>query len=120
MRVAIAVLVASLFSTPAFAQAPASAPPQDPHEMTAGDGEFPRLRLSGFGDIDFARQDRATAAKNFSLGQFVLHITSQLSSRGTVFGELSFSARTDAGTGSPAAPGFNVEIERLIVRFDRS
>jgi hypothetical protein len=120
MRVAIAVLIACLFAAPAFAQNPPAAPPQDPHEMTAGDGEYPRLRLSGFGDIDFARQDRTTGARNFSLGQFVLHITSQLSSRVTVFGELSFSARADAGTGSPAAPGFNVEIERLIVRFDQS
>src|SRR5215469_5118416 len=33
---------------------------------------------------------------------------------------MTFTARTDAGTGSPAAPGFNPEVERLIVRYDAS
>jgi hypothetical protein len=38
----------------------------------------------------------------------------------TFFGEISFTARTDAGTGAPTAPGFNAEIERMAVRFDQS
>jgi hypothetical protein len=37
-----------------------------------------------------------------------------------VFGELTFTPRTDAGTGAPPAAGFNAEVERLIIRFDRS
>jgi hypothetical protein len=36
------------------------------------------------------------------------------------FGELSFTPRADAGTGTPAAPGFNAEVERVIIRFDYS
>jgi len=36
------------------------------------------------------------------------------------FGELSFTPRTDAGTGSPSATGFNAEVERVIIRFDQS
>lgn len=107
-------------AAPARAQDPSQTAAQDPHQMSGGEGEFPRLRLAGFGDIDFARQEHTEGPKNFSLGQFVLHLTSQMSSRVTFLGEISFTARTDAGTGTPPAPGYNVEIERMIVRFDRS
>jgi len=47
-------------------------------------------------------------------------MTSELSPRVTFFGEISFTARADAGTGNPAATGFNAEIERMILRFDES
>ena len=105
-------------AAPVFAQNP---PPPDPHEqMAQSEGEFPRLRIAGFGDIDFAAQPRSQGARGFTLGQFVLHLTSQLSPRVTFLGEISFSARSDAGTGTPPAPGFNAEIERLILRFDQS
>ncbi len=43
-----------------------------------------------------------------------------MSPRVTYFGELSFTARTDAGLGLPPAPGFNVEVERSLIRFDQS
>jgi hypothetical protein len=124
-RLAAALCLWSGLAAPAFAQgpstpAPVNAPPQDSHQMPMGEGEYPRLRLAGFGDVNFARVEHAEGPKNFSLGQFVLHLTSQLSSRVTVFGEISFSARTDAGTGTPPAAGFNTEIERLIIRFDHS
>src|SRR5204862_5228588 len=46
--------------------------------------------------------------------------SSALSSRVNYFGEISFAARIDAGTGSPPAAGFNVEIERSIIRYDQS
>jgi len=82
--------------------------------------QYPSLRISGFGDVSFNRTTSATEAKNFTLGQLALHMISQLSPRVTFFGEISFSPRTDAGTGSPAATGFNVEVERMILRFDRS
>ena len=85
-----------------------------------GDREAPSLRISGFGDINYSYTKTIEGARGFSLGQFALHLASDLSSRVTVFGELSFSARTDAGTGTPPATGFNAEIERLIVRFDHS
>jgi hypothetical protein len=104
----------------AWAQDPATTSAPDSHQMPTGEGEYPRFRLAGFGDINFSRQQHTDTSKNFSLGQFVLHMTSQLSSRVTFLGEISFSARSDAGTGGPPAPGFNVEIERMIVRFDRS
>jgi len=114
------IVAAVAMAQPAWAQDPATgAAPPDTHQMP-GEGEYPRLRIAGFGDINFAKQEHTEGAKGFSLGQFVLHMTSQLTSRVTFFGEISFTARTDAGTGTPPAPGFNVEIERMILRFDQS
>src|SRR5207244_12895665 len=83
-------------------------------------GEYPSLKLSGFGNIDFAAQNKSEGPRGFSEGQFVLHLVSALSARVHVFSELSLTPRADAGTGSPAAPGFNPEVERLIIRFDQS
>ncbi len=83
-------------------------------------GQYPSLKISGFGDINFGRTTNAADTKGFTLGQLALHMISQLSPRVTFFGEISFSPRTDAGTGSPAATGFNVEVERMILRFDHS
>jgi hypothetical protein len=101
--------------------------PQDAHaahpDQTASEppvAEYPSLRLSGFGDIDFAAQNKSEGPRGFSEGQFVLHLASALSPRVNVFGELSFTPRTDAGTGSPPATGFNAEVERVIIRFDHS
>jgi hypothetical protein len=45
-------------------------------------------------------------------------MSSALSPKVSAFGELSMTARADAGIGSPAASGFNIELERLIIRYD--
>jgi hypothetical protein len=84
--------------------------------------EYPSLRLSGFGNVDFAAQNKSEGPRGFNEGQFVLHLASALSPRVNFFGELSFTPRADAGTGSPApvATGFNAEVERVIIRFDQS
>jgi hypothetical protein len=91
---------------------------------------YPSLRISGFADVDFSASNlKAPAAgfgaqtllqtrSGFQEGQFVLHLSSALSPKVSVFGELSFTARSDAGVGAPAAPGFNPEVERIIVRYD--
>lgn len=91
---------------------------------------YPSLKLAGFADIDFSAtnlhganggfgaQTLLGAHSGFALGQTTLHMTSALSSKVSFFGEVTFSARTDAGVGSPAAPGFNPEVERLILRYD--
>ena len=79
--------------------------------------EFPSLRIAGFGDVNFGRTRRPEGPRNFVEGQLALHMASQLSPRVTFFGEISFTPRADAGTGSPAASGFNVEVERMIVRI---
>src|SRR5438876_9981660 len=82
--------------------------------------EYPTLHIAGFGDVNYVATKHLEGARGFSLGQFVLHMASELSPRVSVFGEISFSARADAGTGSPPATGFNAEVERVIVRFDHS
>jgi hypothetical protein len=97
---------------------------QEPHVMGQAappdQRQYPSLRLSGFGDVNFAATDKPEGARGFSLGQLALHMASELSPRVTFFGEVSFSARPDAGTGAPSATGFNVEVERMILRFDQS
>ncbi len=81
---------------------------------------YPSLKIAGFGDFNFSATDQRDSRNGFTEGQLVLHLSSALSPKTNVFGEVSFTARPDAGTGNPAAPGFNPEIERLIVRFDQS
>jgi hypothetical protein len=93
---------------------------------------FPSLKIAGFSDFNFAATDQHGPAPGFGAqtllqphsgfeeGQFVLHMTSALSQRVSFFGELSLTARTDAGTGTPPAAGFNAEVERAIIRFDQS
>jgi hypothetical protein len=91
---------------------------------------YPSLKISGFGDIDFSATDfHGTASgfggqtlvvphSGFEEGQFTLHLSSALSPKVTVFGELTLTPRNDAGTGTPAAAGFNPEVERIIIRYD--
>src|SRR5690348_17091523 len=108
-------------ATPSGAQSQGASrtPAMADMQMPAGD-TYPNLKIVGFGDVDYSDTKRPEGPQGFSLGQFVLHMTSALSPRVTFFGEISMTARADAGTGSPAATGFNVEVERMIVRFDKS
>src|SRR5579872_5176318 len=91
---------------------------------------YPSLKISGFGDIDFSATNLHSAATGFGAqtllsphsgfeeGQFTLHLSSALSPKVTMFGELTLTARSDAGTGTPPATGFNAEVERVIIRYD--
>ncbi|MBV9744978.1 MAG: hypothetical protein JO099_14540 [Acidobacteriia bacterium] len=91
---------------------------------------YPSLKIAGFADIDFSATDlhgpnggfQAQTLlgphSGFALGQTTLQFISALAPKVSFFGEMTFTARTDAGTGSPAAPGFNPEVERLILRYD--
>jgi hypothetical protein len=90
----------------------------------------PLLHIAGFGDFNFSATDLhgpnggfqpltlLSQHSGFSEGQLTLHLSSALSSKVSFFSELTFTARADAGTGTPAAPGFNAEVERLIIRYD--
>ncbi len=89
------------------------------HERPAG-SEYPSLHMVGFGDVNFSATNDSGSKSGFNEGQFVLHFSSALSAKVSFVGELSFTARSDAGTGSPPAPGFNPEVERAIIRFDQS
>jgi hypothetical protein len=123
---------------PAAAALPSSAPPvaasHVTHDTAPADESaqpvYPSLKISNFSDFDFSATNLHGSSGGFGAqtllgqhsgfqeGQFALHLSSALSPKVTVFGELSLTARADAGTGSPAAPGFNVEVERLIIRYD--
>ncbi len=121
----MAWLAVLLWAVPAAAgQGPSvSAPSVDQQHDAAQPTEshdYPSLHIAGFGDVDFSQTKQREGPQGFSLGQFVLHMTSELSPRVTFFGEISLTARTDAGTGSPPASGFNAEVERMILRFDES
>jgi hypothetical protein len=92
--------------------------------------QYPFLKIAGFADVDFSATNLHGASGGFGAqtllaqhsgfeeGQFVLHFTSALSPKVTVFSELSLTARSDAGTGATPAPGFNPEVERIIIRYD--
>ncbi len=110
VRAALVLLMVSL--GPANASAQHAALPSPPAADPAAH--------DGLGNVDFAAQRSSEGPRGFSEGQFVLHLASALSPRVNFFGELSFTPRADAGTGSPAATGFNAEVERIIIRFDHS
>jgi len=80
----------------------------------------PSLNLAGFSDFTFAATDQKGIPSGFSEGQFILHINSHLSSKVSFLGEISLTARSDAGTGTPPATGFNAEVERSIIRFEHN
>ena len=106
---------------PVVAETPVVHDTAHDHEMpTGGAASTPNLRIAGFSDLDFGATNQRGSKSGFSEGQFILHLSSALSSRVSYFGELSLTARTDAGTGTPPATGFNVEVERSIIRFDQS
>jgi hypothetical protein len=106
---------------------PAPQPPPGSHddhlaatEAAQGAPQSPLLKLSGFSDFNFSATDQHGTKSGFNEGQFTLHTASALSKKVSVFGELTLTARPDAGTGSPPATGFNAEVERIVIRYDQS
>ena len=91
---------------------------------------YPSLKISGFADVSFSATNLhgpsggfvastlMGAHSGFQEGQFTLHLSSALSPKVTVFGELTLTPRADAAIGTPPPPGFNPEVERIIVRYD--
>jgi len=65
------------------AQTPAPAPTHDEHQSSAR--EYPSLKISGFGDINFARTEHVEGPRGFFEGQLTLHMASELSARTTFF-----------------------------------
>ena len=105
-------------------------PPSPVTQSEATQPTYPALKISGFSDINFSASDLHGPSGGFGVasllsqhsgfeeGQFTLHLSSALSPKVTVFGELTLTARSDAGIGSPPPPGFNPEVERIIIRYD--
>ncbi|MBI3894401.1 MAG: hypothetical protein HY313_00575 [Acidobacteria bacterium] len=102
---------------PLSAQAPANTQGPIPEMQPT----YPSLRLAGFSDFNFSGADQRGSRSGFTEGQFALHLTSALSSKVNFFGEVTATARPDAGMGTPIpATGFNFEVERSIIRFEQS
>ncbi len=80
-----------------------------PAQAAEAQETYPNLHFRGFADVDFSATDAKGQPSGFNLGQFVLHVSSPLSKKVSVFGELSFTARPTQ---------YNVEVERTIVRYD--
>src|SRR5262245_51648696 len=100
---------------PRTAAAPAkpAAPPVETHahdqapapQLSPEQPTYPALKIAGFADVDFAATNLKGASggfgaqtllagrSGFALGQTTLHFMSPLSSRASVMGELSFTAR---------------------------
>ncbi|MBZ5617129.1 MAG: hypothetical protein LAQ69_00150 [Acidobacteriia bacterium] len=106
---------------------------QAPAPQTAGPETapvYPSLKIAGFSDLNFSATDLHSTATGFGAqtllsphsgfeeGQFTLHLSSALSPKVTMFGEVTLTARSDAGTGLPPAAGFNAEVERIMIRYD--
>src|SRR5881396_1489136 len=90
-------------------------------QVDTGQPQYPSLRMSGFTDINFSSaSDQKGTHSGISEGQFTMHLVSALAPKVNFFGELTLTARPDAGIGAPPATGFNAEVERSIIRFDQS
>jgi len=117
---------------PSMAQMPGMENPQPNNPVETPVPVYPSLRFAGFSDFDFEAADRGFTSPDrrgthsgFTEGQFTLHMTSVLSQKVSFFGEVTFSARNDAGTAPPGSPpgshlepGFNAEIERSIISYN--
>jgi len=107
------------------AKAPAAVKPaaamagmEMPHPESQNQPSGPNLKIAGFSDFNFSASDVPGSKSGFNEGQFILHLNSNLSSRISFMGEVSLTARADAGTGVPQATGFNTEVERSIIRYE--
>jgi hypothetical protein len=87
--------------------APAPAPTDMMHDMNAGG--LPGMQFRGFSDIRFSAYDHHTAPNTFGLGQFNLFITSRLSDKFSVLGELVVEAESNNSVG--------LDLERLLLQY---
>jgi hypothetical protein len=111
-RVITASAVEPHAATPQDAPTPAPQAAHQEHEHTAplqDQATFPSLQIRGFGDVDFSATDQRGTTSGFTLGQFVLHISSPLSRKVTYFGEVSFTAQPSQ---------YSLEVERTLIRYD--
>jgi TolA-binding protein len=78
----------------------------DHDEMSSG---TPRLQIQGFADMNFRASDQKGKTNAFVLGQLDLFLTSRLSEKFSVLGELIVEAGADNE--------FSFEIHRLLLRY---
>jgi hypothetical protein len=97
------------------ASATMTAPPAHPaddrdhDEMSSG---TPRLEIQGFADMNFRASDQKGTTNAFALGQLDLFLTSRLSEKFSVLGELIVEA--------DSSNEFSFEIHRLLLRYEHN
>jgi hypothetical protein len=100
-----------LLAIPAASVAQEPAPPDAPPA-------YPSRSFGLFGNVDF-NGTGASVGRGFNIGQLTLQYTSALAPRVLVFSEVTYSPSREAGTEAGHA-GYNLEVERLIARYDQS
>ncbi len=83
--------------------------PADTDDHDEISGGTPRLQIQGFADMNFRASDQKGTTNAFVLGQLDLFLTSRLSEKFSVLGELIVEAGPDNE--------FSFEIHRLLLRY---
>lgn len=81
-------------------------------DMGAVHAGSPTLQIRGFADVGYHARDLKGETNSFGLGQLDLFVTSRISDRLTVLGELVLEANDENA--------FGFEIERLVLQYDHS
>ena len=108
-------------SAPSQQPPPVSEPKYDIADLspiTAEQQVYPKFRMAGFSDVNFSGSTAPGSTSGFNSGQFVLHITSQLSPKVSFFSELTLTRSAEGTHDHPAEPGFAAEVERSLIRYD--
>jgi hypothetical protein len=92
---------------PAPTASAAAAQHDDDHEHMPGG--TPRMEIQGFADVNFHASNQKGTTNSFSLGQLDLFMTSRISEKFNVLGELIVEAGQDNR--------FTFEIHRLLLRY---
>ena len=106
---------------PESAESPASAGQAHQHESQETQAvvhqmetHYPSLQIRGFGEVNFSATDQKGTISGFNLGQLDLHLASALSRKVSYFAEITFNAQLP----NAQPPGYTVEVERNIIRYD--
>jgi hypothetical protein len=94
---------ASSTTAPAATLSTVPAPDTDINEVA------PRLHLNAYADLGYQATDEGHSTNSFMLGSFDLFMTSQLSDKASVLGEVIFLAEPDNT--------INVDLERLMFQY---
>ena len=105
VRVTLVSILCLGTALPAVAQQPAHPTPPDDQAAREALPVYPSLHIAGFGDVNFAAQNRNEGARGFTEGQFTLHMVSALSPRIAFFGELTFTPRARCRHRQPGGDG---------------
>lgn len=103
---ALAEPVANAVPEPPRTAAQASVNDAQHDEMVMGS---PRMQIQGFADINYRASTQRGTTNSFSLGQLDLFMTSKLSERFSVLGELIIAANQQNQ--------FSIEVHRLLLKY---